>query len=151
MLKRVLFLVALLLAGCASSKHGIGSNDPAKEIIKLGVIESVAPIEMDASSNAGSMAGSIFGQVGGANTGDGRGAVVGSVLGTVLGGSLGHQAGIGSRPGLELWIKLDGAEQSTYAMQPGQPNSFRVGDRVRIVTKKGSTLVELDTHPATTH
>jgi outer membrane lipoprotein SlyB len=147
MLKRVFFLVVLLLSGCASSKHGIGNNDPAKEIIKLGVIESVTPIEMDASSNAGSMAGGIFGQVGGANTGTGRGAVVGSVFGSVLGGTLGHQAGIGSRQGLELWIKLDGAEQSTYAMQPGQPDTFRVGDRVRIVTKKGGTVVELDTHP----
>lgn len=147
MLKRVLFLTCLLLAGCASSKHGIGSNDPAKETIKLGVIESVAPIEMDASSNAGSMAGGIFGQVGGANTGTGRGSVVGSVFGSVLGGTLGHQAGIGSQPGLELWIKLDGAEQSSYVMQPGKPNAFRVGDRVRIVAKKGGTLVELDTKP----
>ncbi|MFA6970062.1 MAG: hypothetical protein WC208_01560 [Gallionella sp.] len=147
---RVLFLLifVLLLAGCAGGKRGIGANDPAKEVIKLGVIESVAPIEMDASSNAGSMAGGIFGQVGGANTGTGRGSVVGSVFGSVLGGTLGHQAGIASKQGLELWVKLDGAEQSTYVMQPGKPDAFKVGDRVRIVRKKGEMRVELDTHPA---
>lgn len=147
-MRSLLLSVILLLAGCAGGKHGIGANDPAKEIIKLGVIESVTPIEMDDSSRGGSTAGSIFGQVGGANTGAGRGAVVGSVLGSVLGGTLGHQAGIAGKPGLELWVKLDNEDQSTYVMQPGKPDAFKVGDRVRIVRKKGDLRVELDTHPA---
>ncbi len=144
MLRRLLLIAVLLLAGCASKPHGVAATEPAAETVKLGVVESVAPIEMDASSNAGSMAGSIFGQVGGASSGAGRGSVVGSVFGTVLGGTLGHQAGIASREGLEIWVKLDGAEQSTYVMQPGKPDAFRVGDRVRIVHKKGGMLVELD-------
>ncbi len=139
-----ILLIALLLAGCAGGKHGVN----APPVVKFGVIESVASIEMDASSNAGSMAGGIFGQVGGANTGDGRGAVVGSVLGTVLGGTLGHQAGIKSKQGLELWVKLDNEEQSTYVMQPGKPDAFRVGDRVRVIRKKDGMIVEPDTHPA---
>lgn len=141
-------LVFLLLGGCASGQHGINSADTPRKAVKLGVIESVTLIEMDASSSAGSTAGSIFGQVGGANTGDGRGAVVGSVLGTVLGGTLGHQAGIATRPGLEIWVRLDGEEQSTYVMQPGKPDAFKPGDRVRIVRKKGEMRVEPDTHTA---
>lgn len=140
----LLFIAALLLAGCAETKSG--ASGPAAEVIKLGAIESVSPIDMDASSNAGSLAGSIFGQVGGANSGTGRGSVVGSVFGTVLGGTLGNRAGIASKNGLELWIKVDGEEQSTYVMQPGKPDDFRVGDRVRIVSKKGNTRVELDNH-----
>ena len=146
---RLLLVFVLLLVGCAGGQRGVNAGNAPGESVKLGVIESVTPIEMDASSGAGSMAGSIFGQVGGASTGDGRGAVVGSVLGTVLGGTLGHQAGIATRPGLEIWVKLDGAAQSTYVMQPGKPDAFSVGDRVRIVSKKGSTLVEADTSPAT--
>lgn len=146
-MQKLLIALIVLLAGCASGQHGIGANDAAREIIKFGVIESVAPIEMDDSSGAGSMAGGIFGQVGGASSGAGRGSVAGSVFGSVLGGTLGQQAGISTRPGLELWVKLDGAEQSTYVMQPGKPDAFRVGDRVRIVQKKGETRVELDTHP----
>jgi outer membrane lipoprotein SlyB len=145
-MRRLFFI--LLLTGCASGQHGVSATSHAKEIVKLGVIESVTPIEMDASSNAGSMAGGIFGQVGGASTGAGRGAVVGSVFGSVLGSTLGHQAGISSRQGLELWVKLDDAEQSTYVMQHGKPDSFRVGDRVRIVSKKGSSLVELESAAA---
>ena len=44
----------------------------------------------------------------------------------------------------ELWVKLDNEEQSTYVMQPGKPDAFRVGDRVRIVQKKGGMVVEPD-------
>lgn len=148
-MRSLLLIIVLLLTGCASGQRGVGSAGAPREVIKLGVIESVATIEMDASSNAGTMAGGIFGQVGGVNTGGGRGAVVGSVFGSVLGGTLGRQAGISSRQGLELWVKVDGAEQSTYVMQPGKPDAFRVGDRVRIVQKKGVTLVEPVTQPAT--
>lgn len=139
----LLLTIALLLTGCATGQHGT-AGDPLRETIKYGVIESVTPVTLDASSRGVSTAGSIFGQVGGANTGDGRGAVVGSLLGSVLGGTLGHQAGIATQPGLEIWVKLDNEAQSTYVMQPGKPDAFSAGDRVRIVRKKGESRVEQD-------
>ncbi|MDD5612491.1 MAG: hypothetical protein PHF75_05565 [Gallionella sp.] len=142
MLKRSLLFAALLLAGCASGPHGVNAENKPKEIVRMAVVESITPIEMDDSSNGGSMAGGIFGQVGGANSGGGRGAAVGSVLGSVLGGTLGQQAGIGTRPGLELWVKVDNDEQSTYVMQPGKPDAFKVGERVRLVQKMGVLRVE---------
>ena len=145
----MLFGITLLLAGCAGDQYGLGGKPAAeapKEVVKLGVIESATPIEMDASSGGGSSVGGIFGQVGGANTGGGRGATVGTILGSVLGGTLGHQAGIATRPGMEIWVKLDGGEgKSAYVMQPGNPDAFKVGDRVRVVRKKGETRVEPDT------
>ncbi len=138
-------LLALLLVGCAGGPHGI---NPDRETVKPGVIESATPIVMDASTSAGSLTGGIFGQVGGASSGAGRGAVAGSVLGGVPGGTLGNQAGIATRPGLELWIRLDNEDQSTYVMQPGNPDAFKVGDRVRVTYKRGEAHVELDTQPA---
>ncbi len=145
----MLFGITLLLAGCAGDQYGLGGKPAAeapKEVVKLGVIESATPIEMDASSGGGSSVGGIFGQVGGANTGGGRGATVGTILGGVLGGTLGHQSGIATKPGLEIWVKLDGEEgKSTYVMQPGKPDAFKVGDRVRVVRKNGETRVEPDT------
>jgi len=145
-MRGVLLIVALLLAGCASDRQGgIGSADNVA-VIRLGVIESVTPIELDASSDSGSSVGGVFGQVGGASAGGGRGAAVGSILGTVLGGTLGHQVGIATKPGLEVWVKLDGEEgKSAYVMQPGKPDAFKVGDRVRVVRKNGETRVEPDT------
>ena len=142
----VLYLFALLLAGCAGGPYDAGDKPAAeapKEVVRHGVVESVKPIEMDASSGGGVAAGSIFGQAGGANTGGGRGAAVGSILGTVLGGTLGQQAGIATKPGLEIWVRLDGEEgKSAYVMQPGKLDEFKVGDRVRVVRKKGETRVE---------
>lgn len=148
-MRQLSFLLVLLLTGCASGQHGIHADHKPEEIIELGVVESVTPIDLDDSAGAGSMAGSIFGQVGGINTGGGRGTAVGSVLGTVVGGTLGQQAGIATRPGLEIWVKLDNKEQSTYVMQPGKPDTFKVGDRVRVSRKRGGTMVEPDTRPTT--
>ncbi|MDX8378860.1 MAG: hypothetical protein R8K48_02280 [Gallionella sp.] len=147
MFSRLLLVCVLLLTACASEQHGMRSTE--KISVKLGVIESVTPIEMDASSNAGIMAGGIFGQVSGASSGTGRGAVVGSILGGVLGSTLGQQIGIARRQGMAIWLKLDGDEQSTYVMQPGKPDIFHVGDRIRMRRKNGEIRVELDTHPVT--
>ena len=143
-MRNVLLVFALLLTGCANNPFGTGNEraDAPKETVKLGVIESIAPIEMDASTGAGSMVGSVFGQVGGANTGGGKGAVVGSILGTVLGGALGGQAGIATQPGLEIWVKLDGENKSVYVMQPGKADAFTIGEQVRVVRKNGETRVE---------
>lgn len=140
--------MVLLLAGCASDPYGGGK--PAAEApevtYKTGVIESVTPVELDASSGGGSSLGGLFGQVGGANTGGGRGAVIGTILGGVLGSTAGQQSGIATKPGLEIWVKLDAEEgresKSTYVMQPGKPDAFKVGDRVRVVRKRGELRVE---------
>lgn len=148
-MRRHLFLL-LLLAGCAS-EHGPSSQPgkSAKEIIRFGVVESVTPIQMDNSSNGGGAVGSVFGQVGGASSGGGRGAVVGSILGNVLGGTLGQQAGVATQPGLELWIRFDDEDKSTYVMQPGLPASFKPGDHVRIIRKNGEFRVEPTAPPGT--
>ena len=139
-MRGTLLILALLLTGCA----GVQQHSPARNvaIIKLGVVESVTPIEMDASSGSSATTGSVFGQVGGASTGSGRGAAVGSILGTVLGGTLGQQSGIATRPGLEIWVRLDEENRSTYVMQPGKPDAFKIGDHVRVVRKGGVVRVE---------
>lgn len=131
-------LLLMLLSGCASEPFPVSqAGKSAKEVISFGVVESVTPIQMDNSSNGGAAVGSVFGQVGGASSGGGRGAVVGSILGNVLGGTLGQQAGVATKPGLELWIRLDDEDKSTYVMQPGLPTAFRPGDHVRVIRKNG--------------
>ena len=144
-MRKALLAIALLLAGCASSPESVGSRsaDKPKDVVQLGVIEAVTPIELDDSSYAGANVGGVFGQAGGAS-GGGRGGVVGSILGGVLGSTLGHQAGIATKPGLEIWVKLDESGKSAYVMQPGKPDAFRVGDRVRIVRKGDAARVEPD-------
>jgi len=144
-MRNALLAILLLLAGCAGSPEGVGSRSASKpkEVVQLGVVEAVTPIELDASSDAGANVGGVFGQVGGAS-GGGRGGAVGSILGGVLGSTLGHQAGIATKPGLEIWVRLDESGKSAYVMQPGKPDAFKVGDRVRIVRKDGASRVEPD-------
>lgn len=146
-MRSVVLVSALLLTGCAAGQYG--GADTSKEVVKLGVIESITPIEMDASSGAGSMVGGVFGQAGGAGTGGGRGSVAGSILGTVIGSTLGNQAGIATQPGLEIWVRLDEEGKSTYVMQPGKPDAFKIGEHVRVVRKKGEVRVEPITGTAT--
>jgi outer membrane lipoprotein SlyB len=147
-MRALLSVLALLLAGCAGGPRDGGSDTVST--VRLGVIESVTPVEMDASSRDDASLGGTLGQVGGASAGGGRGAAAGAILGSVLGATLGHQAGIATRPGLEIWVRLDGEEdRSAYVMQPGLPGTFSVGDRVRVVRKKGITRVEPEIAPAT--
>jgi len=142
-MRNSLFLIALLLTGCASDQPAQGRLCRQCCHIKLGVIESVTPIELDASTSGRRYHPAVFfGQVGGASTGSGRGAAVGSILGTVLGGTFGQQSGIATKPGLEIWVRLEEEGKSTYVMQPGKPDTFKVGDRVRVVRKNGETRVE---------
>ncbi len=129
---RLAFIV-MLLAGCASSPHGVNAS---KEVIKSGVIESVTPITMDNSS--GGTAGSIAGQVGGMYSG----SMLGVILGSVAGGTAASQAGIGTKAGVELWIKLDADGTSIYVMQALGNDHFNVGDHVRVIRKQGETKVE---------
>jgi outer membrane lipoprotein SlyB len=143
-MRSALLAIVLLLTGCANNPFGAGNDraETPKEIVKLGVIESITPIEMDASTSAGSMVGGIFGQVGGSNAGGGRGAVTGTILGAILGGTLGSQADIATQPGLEIWVKLDSENKSVYVMQPGKADAFMIGEQVRVVRKNGEVRVE---------
>ncbi len=133
-------LVASLLAGCAGNPAS-GSAEQ-KETVERGIVEAVTPIQLDASTSAGAQAGSIFGGVGGASSGGGSGAAVGSIFGAVLGGTMGREAGIATKPGLEIWVKLDDTGKSAYVMQPGMPDDFKVGDPVRVIRKGGKARVE---------
>lgn len=136
-MRSLLFAVMLLLAGCAGSPKAL-----QKETVQLGVIESVTPIKLDDSSNVGTNVGGIFGQAGGAGSGGGSGAAVGSIFGAVFGSTLGREAGIATKPGLEIWVKLDESGKSTYVMQPGKPEAFKVGDPVRVIRNGNAARVE---------
>ena len=131
---RAIFLFALLLGACASNP-----KTTSPELIKPGVIESVSPIELDDSSSGGGTAGSVAGQVGGIYSG----SVLGVILGSVVGGTVGSQASIATKPGVELWVKLDEDGSSVYVMQALGKDSFKVGDPVRLHIKNGERKVEM--------
>jgi outer membrane lipoprotein SlyB len=135
-----LMLAASLLAGCASTPSDDDADarraqQQAERKEYPGVVESVREIEMDSErSGVAPMAGAVIGGSVGGSVGSGRGSTVGAVIGTVAGAVAGEAAGqAGTRPGLEITVRLD--EGRVIAVtQPAGKDSFKPGDRVRVVS-----------------
>ena len=136
---RFLFALALaawLVAGCASTPGDDDANarraqQQAEQKAYPGVVESVREVEMDSErSGVAPMAGAVIG----GTVGSGRGSTVGAVIGTVAGAVAGEAAAQGAtRPGLEITVRLD--EGRVIAVtQPAGKESFKPGDRVRVVS-----------------
>jgi outer membrane lipoprotein SlyB len=139
-----LALAALLLAGCAGSppeidpEPGGRTRAPAAQPEKTeygGVVESVREVEVEGERSAvAPMAGAVIGGAAGSSVGSGRGAAAGGVVGTVVGAVVGESVAQGApRQALEITVRLD--EGRVIAVtQPVGKQSFKTGDRVRVVS-----------------
>jgi len=141
-------LAAWLLAGCASTPGDDDSaarrapQQQAEQKEYPGVVESVREVEMDSErSGVAPMAGAVIGGSVGGSVGSGRGSSVGAVIGTVAGAVAGEAAAqAGSRPAFEITVRLD--EGRVIAVtQPAGKESFKPGDRVRVVSDGRSARV----------
>ncbi|TCJ14931.1 glycine zipper 2TM domain-containing protein [Parasulfuritortus cantonensis] len=141
-----LAMVALLATGCAS---GLGSDDyqrsDARRVyeVKMGVVESVRNVKIEGSkSGVGTATGAVVGGVAGSNIGQGKGAIVGAVLGAVAGGVAGKaiEEHATKTNGLELTVRLDSG-RTIAIVQEDTGESFRVGDRVRLLESGGESRV----------
>lgn len=137
--------VTVVLGGCAS---GVGNQDYRRDQVRgvqevqTGVVESVRQVNIEGTKTpVGTGAGAVVGGVAGSHVGGGKGSVVGTVLGAVVGGVAGAAAeeGVTRRRGLEITVRLDSGR--TIAVTQGADESFRPGDRVRILSGGGVTRV----------
>ena len=147
-----LIAIALVLAGaigvggCAgpsSSGSVYGPGQAQREqTIRMGVVESVRSVTIEPQrGGVGVAAGGIIGGIAGSNIGGGRGSIVGSVLGAVAGGLAGQAAegAIMRKPGFEVTVKLDNGELRAITQEADE--TFRPGERVRLVSGGGVTRV----------
>ena len=137
-------LTLLLLAGCANPPPEIEvepvgrGRAPAAQPEKTeyaGVVEAVREVEMEGErTGAAPMAGAVIGGAAGSSVGRGRGAAAGGAVGTVVGAVVGESVAQGApRPALEITVRLD--EGRVIAVtQPAGKESFKSGDRVRVVS-----------------
>lgn len=139
-------LAVAVLAGCASSRSGdvYSRNQTRHEMtVRLGVVESVREVTMEGSNTGvGTGAGAVIGGVAGSNVGRGKGAIVGTVLGAVIGGIAGNaieDQGT-KKQAMEITVKLESG-QMIAVVQEGDPNTFRAGDQVRVLSGNGETRV----------
>jgi outer membrane lipoprotein SlyB len=133
-------LAALVLGGCAYPRMG-GSDYGVygvrnEQSVRFGVVESVRLVRIEMpQSGVGAAAGATVGAIGGSHIGGGSGQAVGAIAGAIVGGLLGQaiEQDANQRTGLELTVLLDSGKYIAVTQESGE-DTFRVGDRVRILT-----------------
>lgn len=134
----VAVLAVAMFAGCAQGLGGgTYTRDEARreQNVRMGIVESVRPVQIEGTrSGVGPAAGAVVGGVAGSTVGGGRGAAVATVLGAVAGGVAGQaiEEGTTRANGVEVTVKLNSG--ALVAIVQAADETFRPGDRVRILS-----------------
>lgn len=139
--------VALLgVAGCAAPPRGgadyRGHETRTEQSVRFGVVESIRNVRINATdTGVGTTSGAVLGGIAGSTVGHGRGSVAGAVAGAVIGGIIGSavEKDANFRDGIEITVMLDGGKYIAVVQEADE--TFRVGDRVRILSGRGATRV----------
>ena len=112
--------------------------------VKTGRITSIQNVNIQAGNNAGKIIGGIAGGFLGHNIGSGTaantaGAIGGALVGSAVGSHL--EQGIGSRPGLNIIVKLDGGGSISVVQEYSRNEYFKIGDRVKVFYNGDKTRV----------
>ncbi|HSN20047.1 MAG TPA: glycine zipper 2TM domain-containing protein [Usitatibacter sp.] len=136
---------ALLLGGCA---YPYGSYDyrgyqvMGEQTVRFGVVDSVRPVRiMPGESGVGAAGGAVLGGLAGSQVGGGSGQVAGAVGGAILGGVIGSnvERSANERQGVEVTVLLDNGRYVSVVQEADE--LFRPGDRVRVLSGRGTTRV----------
>ena len=140
--------IVLLLVACASGKSGdVYTRDQVRQVqtYKVGVIESVREVRIEGTkSQVGTAAGTIVGGIAGSGASQGKTGQVAGVIGAVVGGMVGAAAeeGYTREDGLEFAITLeDGSHISAVQEKSVNDETFKVGEKVRVIESAGVTRV----------
>jgi len=137
---------ALLLGGCAYNNAGSrdyrGYEVRGEQSVRFGVVESVRDVKINPrETGVGTAGGATLGAIAGSNVGGGNGQIAGAIGGAILGGIIGQnvEKSANERAGVEVTVLLDSGQYIAVVQEPDE--SFRAGDRVRILSGRGATRV----------
>ncbi len=141
-------LATLMLAGgCMSDLTG-NRYDRVEartmQSVQFGEIVEIESVQLEgARSGVGAMAGAAAGGVAGSTIGGGKGKTLASIAGAVAGGLLGNAAEnkLTESAGLNITIRLDNGNHVSVVQQVEKDNSFRTGDRVKVLTRGRTSRV----------
>ncbi len=147
MLKTIFAALAIgvIAAGCASGRGGADytRNQARQEmVVRQGVVESVRSVRIEGTKTPiGAGAGAVVGGVAGSGVGGGRGSTIGAVVGAVAGGLAGSavEESVTRSEGVEITVRLDSGR--LLAIVQAADETFRAGDRVRVLSGGGATRV----------
>ena len=139
----ILICLALLMAGCASSRSGdTYSRDEARRAMSVqeGTLVAVRLVKLEGTkSGVGTVSGAVAGGIGGSTVGQGKGSAIATVVGVVVGGLVGSavEEGMTRESAWELTINLDGGRKIVVVQAVGE-DKFVAGERVRVIQGGGS-------------
>lgn len=143
-------IFSLTLSGCATFN---GSPDvysavqtQREESVRFGTVESVRPVDIDASNGQpgvlGAIGGGLLGGVAGSAIGGGRGSIltglIGGIAGAVAGNEVQHR--VEQKRGVEITVRLDDGSLRAITQSAEGP-MFYAGQRVRLLSEGGVTRV----------
>lgn len=141
-----LFLIAALLAGCASTPQSgnvyRAYQTQNEQVVRTGTVESVRNVVIvNPESGVGTMGGAALGGLAGSQAGHGNGSAAVGIIGAIAGGLIGQrvEASTNQRPGFEITVKLDSGE--LRAVTQAADELFRPGERVRLLSNGYMTRV----------
>jgi outer membrane lipoprotein SlyB len=136
---------ALLLGGCAY-RGGAGEYRSyevrGEQSVRFGIVESVREVKIGlGDTGVGATSGAVLGGIAGSQAGGGTGQVAAAIGGAILGGIIGQnvEKSANERQGVEVTVLLDSGRYIAVVQEADE--AFRAGDRVRILTGRGSTRV----------
>jgi len=139
-------VLVTVIAGCAAPGLGGGSysRDQARreQTVRMGHVEIVREVRLEGTrSGIGPAAGTIAGGVAGSTIGHGAGSALGAIAGAVVGGVAGQAAeqGLTTKRGVEVTVKLDNGTMLAITQEADE--TFRPGDRVRILSDGATSRV----------
>jgi outer membrane lipoprotein SlyB len=138
--------IVTVLSGCAAPGLGGGSysREQARreQTVRMGIVESVREVKLEGTrSGIGPGAGAVAGGVAGSSIGHGRGSALGAIAGAVVGGVAGQAAeqSFTAKRGVEVTVKLDTGQMLAIVQEADE--TFRPGDRVRILSDGATSRV----------
>ena len=142
-------LLGLLVSCAQDSMSGdvYSKNEPRMgQSVQYGKVTNVRFVKIEGNNQLGSVAGAVAGGVLGSNIGSGRtanqaGAIGGALAGSMLASQL--QQKVGSRQGMEVTVRLDSGNTVAVVQEVNRknPNTFNVGERVRVINSGGAMRV----------
>lgn len=129
-----------LITGCAQNLRGdyyTRGEARAPQRVEYGTVQHVRLVVIEGTKTPiGAGAGAAAGGIAGSTVGDGATGQVGAVVGAVLGGVAGAavEEGVTRTQGVEITVRLDDGKILAYVQGDNPHETFRVGERVRVLT-----------------
>ncbi len=136
---------ALFMTACAT--HTTPGTFNRSEVgraqdVQMGTVQSIRAVQIQNDSRGvATIVGAGIGGVAGSSIGGGsRANTIGAIAGAAAGGAAGNALARSARNGVEITVQLENG-RTVAVVQDGNPNDYRVGDRVRVSSDGTTTRV----------